>query len=265
MSSVLVHFRVFFTIIKISFIKNLMYRTNLLILFLDSLIWFVLSIIFFKVIYQHADTINGWNIHEIYLLIGVSDLIKSCLFAFFIKGLTNLPNLIRTGDLDGLLTKPVNSQFLISLSDFNLSAALNLLPSIFLICYSFVKLDLSVMSLNFLLFLLMVIVAIIFCYSLWYMIMTASVWLKNSGDLNEFFLSLTTMMRYPAGIYKGVTGILLLIVVPVVIAGNLPVSILIHHLNLKSVILFTLTTLVYLLLSQMFWRFSLKFYDSSSS
>ncbi|AUM64507.1 multidrug transporter permease [Brevibacillus laterosporus] len=265
MSSLKVHFRVFIRLMKINILKNLTYRANLLLLFLDSLLWFTLSVVFFNIIYLHVDNINGWSKYQMYLLIGVADLIKSILFTFFIRGLTRLPNLIRNGDLDGILTKPLNSQFLISVNDFNLSAALNLLPSIFLIIFSSTKLNIHLISSHGVLFLFMILTSSIFCYSLWFIIMTLSMWMKNSGNLNEFFLSLQTMMRYPSGIYKGATGVLLLVIVPIVVSSNLPVTILIGQFSFKKVFLFIVVALAYLIMSQIFWRFSLRFYDSASS
>lgn len=260
-----IHFRVFKMLIKTSFIKNLNYRANLLMLFLDSLIWLILTLAFFNVIYANIPHINGWTLNDMYILIGVADFIKSMLFAFFMQGMTRLPNLVRSGDLDTILTKPVNSQLLISFSEFNISGALNLIPSILLVIYGMAQKGqtLSLPAWGF--FAAALTCAVVMCYSIWYIILTLSMWMKNSGNLNELFISFLTMMRYPSGIYKGVLGTLLLGVMPIVLASNLPATILAGNYTPGKLIPLALFSVGYLVFSQLFWRFSLKFYNSTSS
>jgi ABC-2 type transport system permease protein len=252
-------------LLRISVLKSVQYRINFAVLFLDSALWLGISIAFFSIIYTHVPTINGWTLPQMMLLLGASDLIKSVLFAFFIQGLTKLPNLIRSGDLDSLLTKPINSQFLVSFSEFSVAQALNVLPALSLIAYAAHRLGTGLSVAGALLVLPALIAAVALSYAIWFGTMTLSVWMRNSGNLNELFISLQTMMRYPVQIYSGTASLILVFILPIGLVANVPVGLLTGHVGPGLVVYFAIASVIYLALAIGFWRFALRRYDSSGS
>ena len=70
-------------ILKINLSNIMMYRVNFFLNILDSVVWFIVTLVFFNSIFDSFGNINGWNTNDIYLLIGTSELIKSWMFTLF--------------------------------------------------------------------------------------------------------------------------------------------------------------------------------------
>ncbi|MED4012955.1 ABC-2 family transporter protein [Priestia aryabhattai] len=258
------YLRIWRKIFRINLVNIMMYRANFLLNIVDSVLWFVITLLFFKSIYLYTDSIQGWDINSILLLVGTSELIKSLVFTLFIENLPYISKLVNKGELDGLLLKPVNSQFLVSLRRIDFGNLGNILPSLFLVIYALTKLDI-VVDFNFFLYLILIIFSTILAYSIWMSVMTLSIWFTKVEGLHELFLGAMTLTRYPSSIFKGVGRLIFLFIIPIVLVGNVPASILLNIPQQINVLLFISLTTMYFLFSVFFWRFALKFYNSASA
>ena len=70
----------------------------------------------FKIIYQHTGEIgrdSGWHEHEFFIFLGTIWIINSLIQTLFMANAAEFSELIRTGNLDFALLKPIDTQFLI--------------------------------------------------------------------------------------------------------------------------------------------------------
>ena len=72
---------------------------------------------FYIIIFQHTSTIGrdtGWGPHEFFIFLATTWIVNSLVQAFFMPNANEFSELIRTGNLDFALLKPIDTQFLIS-------------------------------------------------------------------------------------------------------------------------------------------------------
>ncbi|RJG26169.1 ABC transporter permease [Paenibacillus thiaminolyticus] len=259
------YLNLFGSFVKINVVKAMTYRANFFLNLLDSVLWFGITLLFFNSIYGYVDEIKGWRIYDIYLLIGTSELIKSVMFTLFINNLPMIPNLVNRSQLDLILIRPVNSQFLISLRNLDFGNFGNIPLAVYLIVYAIINKGEAVSFLDLCSYLGLLLVSIILAYSLWFTIMTLSIWLSKVQGMHELFLGAMTLMRYPSVQYKGVVKFVFTVIFPIVLVSNVPVIALSDVQTYTGLYYFYASTLAYFLFSIFFWRFALRYYQSASS
>src|SRR5205809_6898692 len=124
-SSVARYLRVYAALWKNSVTREMIFKSDFLLLIIVELLWFGLQLSFIGVLYLHTEHIGTWTKWQVVMLIGGSHFIQQIFQAFFLINCTNLSELIRTGKLDFLLLLPVNTRFVVSLRQVDLGAFIN--------------------------------------------------------------------------------------------------------------------------------------------
>lgn len=104
-------------------------------LFVDGTL-FALQMLMFSAIYAHVDEIAGWGKGQMLLFIGTFSLIDALNMTIFFFGLNNLTSLIKSGDFDGYLTRPMNPLLRVSLENVSLGSAPLIAVSAAIIAYA---------------------------------------------------------------------------------------------------------------------------------
>ena len=112
---------------KASFIADLEYRANFFSRILTDVFWYSAQILTFEVIYTHTNKIGDWGIKEMRVFLGLLFVIDAFYMVFIHENLDSITEKVRKGDLDMLLAKPVNSQFMITLQKANTAILGNLI------------------------------------------------------------------------------------------------------------------------------------------
>src|SRR4030042_4347161 len=99
-------------------LKGIMaYRLDFYLRFFFVISYFVLSIGFLAVVFSKVNSILGWTKEEAFLFMAIYQLIWSIGYIFFFNGLRSFAwDLVRTGNFDFMLLRPLNSRFQISFS-----------------------------------------------------------------------------------------------------------------------------------------------------
>lgn len=152
---------------KVSILNEMSHKTNFIIRFLSDSVYFFVYFIFYTVIFSYVPRINGWGKYEVLLLMGTFHIVISLFLAFFFPNLVRFPALVKNGELDGILAKPVNSQFLLSTHVVDIGSLTNVLLGVSIIIVSGIELQIKVSIPLIVLFVLVFLLCIVFCL-LWY-------------------------------------------------------------------------------------------------
>lgn len=257
----------YFTIYKVffknSFIREMDYRASFIGDFIDSFVNLSITILLFDIIYQNTTTIANWSKYETLLLVGYAQFITSLVFILFMNNLSRIQTYILKGDLDTILIKPCDVQFYVSFRYFYLGGCAGLFPAIFLILYSINMLNISISIMGILFFFMVTVCSVVIAYSLWFILMTCSFYFVKVTQLHELFLSVLKFSEYPASIYKGVVSFTLTFILPVIAISNIPIEFVLGKAN--KLYLLVILSIVFFLLSRLFWKISLHKYTSASS
>ena len=118
MDNVAAYFRVFLTFARNSLVRDMTFRANFLIDSITSMAWMLMNLVFYMLIFRYTSSIGkntGWGKYQFFVFFATSLLINSLVQAFFMTNADELSELIRTGGLDFVLLKPIDTQFLVSL------------------------------------------------------------------------------------------------------------------------------------------------------
>src|SRR5690606_21740399 len=112
------YLRVFLTFLSNSLVRDMTFRSNFVIETVTSLCWMGMNLAFYVLVFRYTPMIGadtGWGKYEFFVFLSTSLFINSIVQTFFMPNADEFGELIRTGNLDFALLKPIDTQFLVSL------------------------------------------------------------------------------------------------------------------------------------------------------
>ncbi|HEV2970800.1 MAG TPA: ABC-2 family transporter protein [Pirellulales bacterium] len=269
------YFRVLLTFARNSLVRAMTFRANFLIECVTSLSFVFLNLGFFILIFQYTSSIGrgtGWGKYEYFVFLATFQMINSLIEAFFMPNAEEFSELVRTGELDFALMKPIDTQFLISMAKFNWSSMTNFLFALLLLGYSLLRLDYVPGVAEILLYPFYILSGVAILYSLMITLAATTVWLGRNQSIYDFWFYITIFSRYPLEIYSGPFGtpirILFTFILPVLVVVNVPARLLAKPLEpgeWRLAAFALVATAVSLVASRWLFKRALESYRSASS
>ena len=200
-----------------------------------------MSLAFYVLIFEYTPMIGagtGWGKYEFFVFFATALLINSVIEALFMTNADELSDLIRTGDLDFVLLKPMDTQFLVSVRRIEWSALGNLVLGLGLLVCGLVRLDYAPGPAQIVLYPFYLACGVVIYYSLMFAMAATSIWMGRNLTLLDFWFYVTILARYPMEIYSGRLGTPLrrtfTFVIPVLVVVNVPARLLLRPLMPES-------------------------------
>ena len=235
---------VFLTFARNSLVRDMTFRTNFIIQCVSSISWTVMNIGFYIIIFQHTNMIGeegGWKQYEFFVFLATTWFINSIVQTFFMPNAQEFSELIRTGNLDFALLKPIDTQFLISFQKMDSASLSNFVMAVALLVYSLINLTsqpenpLTLQWSMFLLYPFFILCGVMIMYSIMVALASTSIWLGRNQTLYNFWFYITNFSRYPMEIYQRGWGWALwgafTFVIPVLVVVNIPARIMAQPLR----------------------------------
>lgn len=246
--------------------KELIYRTNFLMLLAIDLVGMGVPVVFFSVLFGENETLAGWSFPATLILIGSVGLLRELAYLTFRDGLGFLGEEIRRGRFDLVLTKPFPPQLLVSFKQLSLTESIGEgLAGFFLIGYGFIHLGVPVGGVNIVLFLLLLILSYLLYYAVVLLVNATSFWIVKTEGLNALVWSFMEMARYPRDILKGVGKLIFTFVIPISLIATVPATALVGRFDWGLTLTLALLAVIFLLAANFVWRQGVKHYNSASS
>jgi ABC-2 type transport system permease protein len=265
MELVLRYGRLTILMMKNCLVREMQFRANFLIRVVTEVLWLGMQLVFLDVIYSNTPDVAGWNRWQMIALLGTIHLVNQLFEAFFFDNCARLVDEIRLGELDFILLKPVNSQFMVSLRYTDFASFLNGFLGVGLVAYAMGKLGVGVTLGGGILYAGLVLNGIAILYTMMFCLSTFTFWLGRSNNLFELYYQLGQFSRYPGEIYRWLLRAALLTVIPMLVVSNFPAKALFGSLPAAHAAAGFLLGAVFLGLTTVVWRFGLARYRSASS
>ena len=251
---------------KNSVAREMGFKSNFLLWIVVELLWFGLHISFIAVIYMHTDRIGDWSKWQVVLLIGAAHFIQQIFQALFLSNCVQISDHVRTGKLDFMLLLPVNTRFLVSLRVVDLGGFVNAGSAVVLVLYALRQLH-YVPSLGQVAgFLGLVIIGVLVHYSLMFALAAVSFWTVRAQGIIWGYWSLFNIARLPDSAFRGLFKGFFTFVLPMLLVVNVPAKVLLNKLTSPfDILLLLVLACAVAVMSEFFWRFSLRRYASASS
>src|SRR6185437_8513390 len=79
-----------------------------------EVIWLGILLAFYATVFGMTNTIAEWNRPQYLFFVGAFFTLNGIIETFFLENCNDFAELVRTGDLDFLLLKPIDEQFLVT-------------------------------------------------------------------------------------------------------------------------------------------------------
>jgi ABC-2 type transport system permease protein len=251
---------------KNSVTREMSFKGNFLLWIIVELVWFGLQLSFVGVLFRQTDTVGTWTVWQVVLLTGVSNFIQQIYQAFFLVNCTNLSELVRTGKMDFLLLLPVNTRFIVSMRQVDIPSFANAAFAAVVMVYAVGKLHLHPTAGQILGFSALCLLGLMVHYSLMFMLASVSFWTVRAQGIVWGYYNLFNIARMPDDAFRGVFKAVFTFALPVLLVSNVPARVLADKLASPygwGVLLGLGIT--WALISEWFWRFSIRRYTSASS
>jgi ABC-2 type transport system permease protein len=235
-----------------------------------ELLWLFILLIFYDTIFNKTSTVAGWDSHDFLFFVGCYYAMEGLIETLFLENCTEFADLVRSGNLDMYLLRPIDEQFLITCRKFDWSTAPKIALGGVVMGYALAGMGWPFSLGQVVAFLILFVCGTALAYSFLLLLTSSAVWLVRNQSLMEMWWLVTTVMRYPRQIYKGPwaepLGVLFWYLVPVLLVINVPVSVIVtRFFDPWSIALLLAAVAVMLYLSRRYFLYALRCYRSASS
>jgi ABC-2 type transport system permease protein len=259
------YIRIYKACIKTSFARTVAYPGNFYSGIFSSLIFTGLHLVTILLLTSRVDSVFGWRREELIILTIVFNFQRALLETFFYGGLGQMAETIFKGELDGILLKPVNSQFIVSIKEMRFEAYIRIAVSLLLLWY-FININhIHISFINVMWFFILSGFAIMLLYSLWYIFTTLLIWNPVLTNIKDLLAYTTGLLRYPPELFKEMGSVVFVIMMPFLFVVAPSTLALLGKLSSIQIMGIMIISLFFFYLSQAFWNFALRKYTSASS
>lgn len=241
------------------------YRTNLALSVGVGVLQLVLVAATLGLLYRFTPAIAGWTPAEALLLLGVYQISAGFVWLLFGGNLERISYDVRHGELDTLLMRPVDSQFLLSTRRVGLGEGVQVLVGLALTGYAGVQAGVRWEPGGIALAIGLGICGLMLLYALWFTLATCAIWWVRIDSIDTLVSTALSTARYPLAFYPGAIRALLTYVVPVAYLASFPAEALLGRVDAGRLPVGIALACGAMAFARWWWRRALRHYSSASS
>jgi ABC-2 type transport system permease protein len=254
---------------RFGLLSEMAFRGNFIVKIVVELLWLMFLLVFYRTIFTKTSVVAGWNEAEYLFFVGCYFTVESLVETFFLSNCNEFAELVRSGDLDFFLLRPIDEQFLVTLRNIDWSTVPSIILGLSVMGTGLSQLNWEFDWVRVVVFGGVFVCGIAISYGCLVFLTAASVWLVRNQSLFELWWLFTSLARYPREIYVGKwaspLGWFFTFVIPVLLVVNMPASAMVRVLEPWLLVYMAVAAAVLLLASRRFFQHALTRYRSASS
>lgn len=249
--------------ISMSLAGEMVYKWNFYIkgfaMLLSDFIGPLLTII----IYSTTLGIPGWSLHEFFLFQGTLILIFGLGHTFALRLPYEVIHCIREGEFDKYLVKPYNTLLYLVAESFLIDGLPEILAGILVIAYAMIKLGISVFSLDFVLYLVLILAGFFMQISISVLVSAMAFLVVRSEALMNLYFKISDFVRYPISVYAVGIQFVLTFLLPLAVSSFYPATVLLRGASPGLLASVLLPVIVFTTVTVFLWSLAMKKYTSA--
>lgn len=246
-------------------VRETHYRAHFLTTLLVGLVQLGLGIVPTLLLFGFTAEVHGWSRAEVIALVGVFQMVTGLIATFVAPNLTRMTSYLTEGELDGVLLRPVSSQFYLTLRWINVAELTNVASGIVVLVIGLVQAGIGFGPAQVVQALVLVGCGLVLLTAVWSAMSFLAFWLQSVNPIGFVFLNLMEAGRYPLVFFPFAVRTFLTFAFPVAFATTFPIRALTGDLDWWPVLLGVALSTVALVLVRLLWRRGLLTYSSASS
>ena len=258
-------FKLAFNYLRIGVMNEFQYRANLYIQILQTFIALGTGLIGLSLVFDQVDQLGGWGKADLLAVMGVFTIMGGVIRAAIQPNMERLMDEIREGTLDYALTKPADSQLLVSVREFRLWTLVDVVVGVVVLIIALNQLNWLVGVSSALGFLTALVMGALMIYCFWLIITSTAFWFVRVHEIANLFEGLYAAGRWPVNIYPNWLRYGLTFLVPVAFAVTVPASALTGRLTLQTWLGALALTVTLFTIARFIWKVGLRNYSGASA
>src|SRR5262249_6753670 len=158
---------------------------------------------FYRTVFARTTVIAGWTEAQYMFFVGCFFAMNGVIETLFLENCNEFTELVRTGDLDFLLLRPIDEQFLVTCRRVDWATALNVIMGGAIMLLSLRQMGwpfgepFGMASARVVGFLVLFVCGVLIAYSFMLLLTSCSVWLVRNQSLMEMWWLFSSLARYP--------------------------------------------------------------------
>ncbi|MGH2934217.1 MAG: ABC transporter permease [Gaiellaceae bacterium] len=253
------------TFLRLGVMNEMQYRANFFVAAFQSVLAVAVGIAVLALVYSHTTSLNGWTESQLLVILGIQILLGGVVHATIEPNMERLVTEVQDGKLDFALTKPQDSQLIVSVRQLNIWQAVDVISGGIVIGVGVSRLHGGTSAGDTLAFLALLGLGAVFLYCFWLILATGAFWIVNMWFLSELFEGMYQTGRWPIGVYPGWLRYSMTYLVPVGFAVTVPAQALTHRLHWSTAGIALGFAVALSVFTRWFWRFGLRRYSGASA
>lgn len=235
---------------------------------IGGLSWFVLQtcgLISSLVIIEKAGNIEGWTLYEIGLLYAGMTFSRAFSMILF-DGFWNISYIVRFGELDQFLVRPISPLFQIVTYRLEMSGIGNLIFSIITFAFCFTRLQLNVPYMQYVVLYIYLICGSLILSALFLLFNSFAFWIIDGHDIATLLLNLFDFTKFPISIFPKFLQFILVWIIPLAYVNYYPVGIFLgKEVSLTAKIVPFIFCIISWGSAWLIWRLGIRNYSSTGN
>jgi len=250
---------------RIGALNELQYRVNFFVQLFQSLLALATGLVGLALVFEHTTDLAGWSRYELLAVMGVHIMMGGLIRTTIQPNMERLMGDVQEGTLDYALTKPADSQVIVSVREVRIWQTVDMLMGLIVLLIAVLQIQTSIGPVQALAFAAALLLGGLMIYSFWLMLTSGAFWVIRMENIIELFQGVYQAGRWPVGIYPDWLRTGLTFLVPVAFAVTVPAEALTARLTPEVLLGAAALTAGLLFVSRRVWKLGLRRYSCASA
>jgi ABC-2 type transport system permease protein len=218
------HLRLWRRFLAQAVVRETHYRAHFLTTLVVGLVQLGLGVVPILLLFGYADEVRGWSRAEVIALVGMYQIASGLMATFVAPNLNRMTTYITEGELDGVLLRPVSSQFYLTLRWINVAELSNVASGIVVLVLGLVQAGVTPNALEILQAIVLAATGLVLLVCVWSAMSFLAFWLQSVNPIGVIFLNVVEAGRYPLVFFPTAVRAFLTFAFPVAFATTFPIQ-----------------------------------------
>ncbi|HVR31874.1 MAG TPA: ABC-2 family transporter protein [Acidimicrobiia bacterium] len=251
--------------LRVAALNEFQYRLNFFVQLLQSIVALAVGLIAIAVVYSHTDSLGGWSQAQLLAVMGVHLLIGGVIRTFVAPNMYRLMEDVAEGTLDYALTRPADSQLMVSVRQFSVWSAIDIIMGVLVVLWSGLAVEGAVGLLGTVTFLFVIACGTVIVYSVWLSATTLTFRIIRGDHVMQLLNGIYEAGRWPVTLYPSWLRLSLTFLVPLAFAVTVPAEVIASRFEGSSLVWTVVITAVFAVGTRILWRRGIRNYSGASA
>ena len=250
---------------RLGTLNELQYRVNFWVQLVNSALNLATGLIAIAVVYNQTDSLGGWTSGQLLAVLGVHVLIGGFLKTFVVPNMWSLIRDVQEGTLDYTLTRPADSQLIVSVRQINIWSLIDVALGVGVVAWAVTDIQADPSAGDVIAIFVALLCGAAIVYAIWIAAVTIAFKAVDIGDLMQILNGVYEAGRWPVTIYPLWLRGSLTVVIPLAFAITVPAEIISERIEGWWLVAALGVAFAALAVSRLIWKWGIRNYSGASA